>query len=134
MDWGSCTAGQPSISPLDSSFAREREGHGGVTFGLNHGEVDERRQAKEKRHNLPCTRVPVSVCARMPVLISSRMRVRWCMGGWRLVCADDRQGAHVRWCTGGWRLACAVNDFVISWSKPLEYLSYGPLFFAPLVL
>ena len=72
VDWGSCTAGQPSISPLDSSFARDRQGHGGITFGLNHVEVDERRQAKEKRHDLhgwlhalvcPCPCVRVCLCS-----------------------------------------------------------------------
>ena len=54
VKWGSCAAGQSSMRPhTDASFAREHEGHGGITPGLSHAEVDERRRAKEnKRHNL----------------------------------------------------------------------------------
>ncbi len=54
VKWGSCAAGQSSIRPhTDASFACEHEGHGGITLGLSHAEVDERRRAKEnERHNL----------------------------------------------------------------------------------
>ena len=83
MDWGSCTAVQPSISPLDSSFAREREGHGGITFGLNHGEVDERRQAKEKRHNLRgWLHALVCPCPCVRVCLCSSARACVCVGAW----------------------------------------------------
>ena len=79
---GSYTTGQPSISPpMLLSHANVR-GHGGITFGLDHAEVDERRRANEnKRHNLrgwlhafvcPCVRV--CLCGSVPRSV--------CVGAW----------------------------------------------------
>jgi hypothetical protein len=62
VEGGHCTAGQSSISaPMLLSHANV-SGTGGITVGLNHAEVDERRRAHETQHHNLSRWPPAFVC------------------------------------------------------------------------